>query len=174
MNNPLDRKPYTGILAEPLERQPVGLALALMPDSRKETFAVARTDALMKRLDALFSWYGIQFGDFQSLAFSLATAHVPGFSLAEPKAERRKRGGTPTVDYYGIGTAVLKLTVEQGLTKEKAYRQLAKSKQFGDVSAASIKRYFKEVSRRTKTPEASREFLKEMTLRTGAAWWGDE
>jgi hypothetical protein len=165
---------YTGILATPIERMPDALVMGLMSNGQREKFDKRRAAEISDRVTALFRHYEVEHGNFVKLAFALAEAHVPGFRLADENISPKKRGGTPTVDYYGIGTAVLKLITEKRITKAAAYREVAKSKAFGDLSAASVGRYFKEIQRRTKTKEDSRQFLREQTERAGAKWWGEE
>ena len=162
------RKPYSGILTTPLPVFVTGLLAS------KEEMAVAdakMTDELDKRWQALCAHYELPIWDSAGVALALAVEHVQGFQPAPRREKRRGRGQPPSVPYYAIGIEVLQL-VADGLTKEEAYRTLAKRKTFGKLSVASIKRHFKEIQRRTKTEADRREFLREMTKHSG--WWGEK
>lgn len=168
------KKPYQGILLEPLPDMLYG---PLATDEQRSKDDERTSEALNARWNALCLHYGVEITDSVGLALALATDFVPGFKRVENHPARKRRGQPATVDYYEIGIQVLEL-VNGGKTKAQAYRLLAKQKIFGDMSAATIERYFKEIQRRTRTEANRRQFFRDQIRRIAPEqakkWWGEK
>ena len=134
-----DKKPYAGILAEPM---PEYTALTLPADGEID----ALIDAKMK---ALFAHYGLDSTDafedgpkmaaaWANLAWHLARQHVPGFVGAP-----RKRGkpATRKQDDVTIVMHVELLKRRDGLSERKAIKRIADDNLVRGTEAALLKRY---------------------------------
>lgn len=108
---------YTGELLRPLVPPRIGL---LMNEAQiAEKYAEIELER-WKRMAILFDAHGVNQGDWQSLCFALAIAHVPGFKMAKGRAGAK----TKWQDY---DRAMLVLAVEQtGLSVTEATELLAK------------------------------------------------
>ena len=134
-----DKKPYAGILAEPM---PKYTALTRPADSEID----ALIDAKMR---ALFAHYGLDSTDayevgpkmaaaWANLAWHLARQHVPGF-IGAPRG--RGRPATRKQDDVTIVLHVELLKRRDGLSERKAIKRIADDNLVRGTEEALLKRY---------------------------------
>ena len=134
-----EKRPYAGILAEPMPKY-----TALTPPADGEIDALI--DAKMK---ALFAHYGLDSTDafgggpkmataWANLAWHLARQHVPGF-IGAPRG--RGRPDTRKQDDVTIVMHVELLKRRDGLSERKAIKRIADDNLVRGTEAALLKRY---------------------------------
>ena len=108
---------YTGDLAKRIEPPKIGL---LMQQKEIEQSVHELIDEKWRRMDLLFTAYGIEKRDWIGLCFALAESHVPGLMMAKAPAGR-------TTKWKDYDRAQLVLAVEDtGLSIKEAVAVLAK------------------------------------------------
>ncbi|WP_204881714.1 hypothetical protein [Pseudomonas marincola] len=78
---------YTGDLAKPYQPERLG---PLASDELKESWRRKVFAEKKQRMGLLFDLYGFEVGDWEGLAWGLATDHVPGMKLGERSGRQKK------------------------------------------------------------------------------------
>lgn len=118
-------KPYTGILAEPIEKKKYKMKLLLdIETAYQEIFKETHDKFLL-----LFDHYEIKKGDYESLAFRLAISHVPGMQLVDEIIKPGRRLEWDYLKYLKLEADLLALEKE-GKTLHAACKILAQEEKY--------------------------------------------
>lgn len=165
--------PYYGVLAKPLAPLTQGQTIASLLRGEAlvhyaHPLAHPKNEAALEhRLDALFSHFLLEFGDWQGLALRLALEHVPGFQVmrAKPGAPRKREG----FDNELIAIELDAMKREYGLRGASAARAIVKKGSWRAVTSQ-----WKTLQRRAQAASPKIKLMLLDAVRGREGWSPDE
>lgn len=163
---------YSGELASPIDPWPVlhkvqtGLHGLDSKEIEKANFIQAMREAQDAKIELLLKHFGIsqdREDKWETLAYQLARAHVPGLDIVETPPHERKRRGRPSdwtnTRYLQLYKSVEERVEKQGKSRRSICFNLAKSKRWGSSSGKALYRRYWEAKKIYEKEKFVRDFF---------------